>query len=148
MKLALFALLTLIATSSVIAQVNASSLRARYGAPLERETFEVRPGIELLVDYGPNRQACRMQLPSGAQYAGPAPAGAITRQQIDEVVEELVPLSTRGKEGNRMQMSMGMNTLSVVEYEHVRISELTAGGRGEGIIITFKDPACPARGDR
>jgi hypothetical protein len=143
MKLALLTVLALIVTSSAIAQVNASSLRATYGPPLDRETFEVRPGIELIVDYGPNKQACRIQLPSGDLYAGSAPAGSITKQQIDEVIEELVPLSTRGKDGNRMVMETGAHMISIVEYEQVKISEMTAGGQGDHDHLQGSSVPCP-----
>jgi hypothetical protein len=60
--LAVLAALSLLVASSAFGQVDANSLRARYGPPLERETFTVRPGIEMIVDYGPNKLACRMNV--------------------------------------------------------------------------------------
>ncbi len=80
------------------AQIDTAHLRSKYGAPLARETFTVRPGIEMVVDYGPAKQVCRIQLPSGRQIVGDVPPGATTRQQIDEVLNEVFPASLRGKE--------------------------------------------------
>ena len=144
-RFALFAALMSAAASTALAQVDASSLHAKYGAPLDRETFMVRPGIEMIVDYGPNKQACKIQLPSGVHYVGVAPDGAITKEQIDEVLEEVLPSSNRGKEMNRMMTATGAPMLSVVDYERVSISEFSVGHIGKGITIRFKDSGCPAK---
>ena len=88
---------------SAFAQLDAYKLRDKYGPPVDRETFTVRPGIEMvLVDYGLNKQVCRIQLPSGMQYVGTIPDGAVTKQQIGEVLQEVAPASMRGKEINKM----------------------------------------------
>jgi hypothetical protein len=73
----------LLAASSAFAQLDANSLRAKYGQPLDRETFTVRPGIEMMVDYAAGKQVCRIQLPSGKKIVGTVPDGAITKTQID-----------------------------------------------------------------
>jgi hypothetical protein len=137
-----FAIILLVA-SSAFAQVDATSLRAKYGQPLDRETFTVRPGIEMVVDYGPSKQACKIQLPSGKKIVGTAPVGAITKSQIDEVLMEVVPPSIRGKELGRMAQATGAPMIFVTEYEYVTIGEFKIDGRGKGITLTFKDPACP-----
>ena len=108
-------------------QVDAYSLRAKYGLPLGRETFAVLPGIEIVVDYGLGWQACRIQLPSGTK----------------EILDDVVPLWVRGKEGTRMTTRSGTNSFSVVDYERMTIAESSSGGVATGIIVTFKDPACP-----
>src|SRR5258708_13797214 len=87
-----------VGASSGIAQVDAYSLRSKYGPPLDRETFKVRPGIEMVVDYGPSKQACKIQLPSGMKIVGTVPVGATTKEQVDEVLNEVVPPPIRGKE--------------------------------------------------
>ena len=60
----------LVVASSAAGQIDAFSLQSKYGAPLDRETFTVRPGVEMVVDYGPGKQACRIQLPSGERTVG------------------------------------------------------------------------------
>jgi hypothetical protein len=135
--------LSLIAASSAFAQLDSFTLHSKYGPPLERETFTVRPGIEMVVDYGPSKQVCRIQLPSGSQIVGTVPPGAVTKQQVDEVLAEVVPLSMRGKEMNRMSMATGLPMMVATEYEHVMISESKNGSIGTGITVTFKDSSCP-----
>jgi hypothetical protein len=135
----------LIAASSAFGQIDAPNLRSKYGAPLDRETFTVRPGIEVVVDYGPNKQVCRIQLSSGMRIAGAVPTGAITKQQIDEVLNEVVPPSIRGREVGRGLIATGAPMLATTEYEHVSINELQVGGVGKGIAVTFKDPSCPKK---
>src|SRR5882724_2203422 len=87
----------LLAASSAIAQEDAYSLRSKYGPPLDRETFKVRPGIEMVVDYGPSKQVCKIQLPSGMKIVGTVTVGATTKEQVDEVLNEVVPPPIRGK---------------------------------------------------
>jgi|SRR5665213_1669882 len=135
----------LIVTSSAFAQIDTFNLRSKYGAPLDRETFTVRPGIEMVVDYGPSKQVCRIQLPSGVQIVGEVPPSVITKQQIDEVLNEVVPPSLRGKELNGMAMASGVGMMLSNEYEHVTIMEFKNAGVGTGITVTFKDPACPKK---
>src|SRR5258708_1334960 len=77
------------------------------GPPLAGGVFIVRPGIEMVVDWGPSKQVCRIHLPSGRQYGGTAPEGAVTKRQIDEVLQEVAPSSMRGKETGKMVTSMG-----------------------------------------
>jgi hypothetical protein len=133
----------LLAASSAFAQVDADNLRAKYGQPLDREIFTVRPGIDMVVAYGASKQACRLQLPSGMKIVGTFPIYGITKERIDEVLNEVVPLSIRGKELNRMMVAVSGPMHSLTVYEHVTISELQIDGVGQGITVTFKDPACP-----
>jgi hypothetical protein len=135
----------LLAATSAFGQIDASSLRSKYGQPLDRETFTVRPGIEMVVDYGSGRQVCQIQLPSGEHMVGSVPAGVVTKEQVDEVLNEVVPLSVRGKEINRGLIYTGAPMFSFADYEHVSIGELKVNGTGKGITVTFKDPACPKR---
>ena len=134
-----------LAAPLAFAQIDTFHLRSKYGAPLDRETFTVRPGIEMVVDYGPAKQVCRIQLPSGKQIVGDVPPGAITKQQIDEVLNEVVPPSLRGKELGGMATSAGAIMMLSTDYEHVTISEIKNAAVGNGITVTFKDPACPKK---
>ena len=135
----------LVAASSAFAQIDTFNLRSKYGIPLDRETFTVRPGIEMVVDYGPNKQVCRIQLPSGMQIVGSVPPSEITKQQIDEVLNEVVPLSIRGKKLNGGVMRLGAIAAYSTDYENVAITEIQNADVGAGITVTFKDPACPKK---
>jgi hypothetical protein len=130
-----------LAATSAFGQIDASSLRSKYGAPLDRETFTVRPGIEMVVDYGSGRHICQIHLPSGDRTIG-SPAGVVTKQQVDEVLEEVIPSSVRGKQVNRMMTATGAPKFFLTDYEHVSIGELQVNGIGKGVTVTFKDPAC------
>jgi hypothetical protein len=130
------------ACSLAFGQMDTYRLRVKYGPPLDRETFTVRPGIEMVVDYGSGKQVCRIQLPSGTQYGGKVPDGAVTKQMVDEVLQEVVPASMRGNELGRLMEAVGLPMISITEYEHVTISEVKNGGIGNGITVTFKDAAC------
>jgi hypothetical protein len=103
----------------------------------------VRTGIEMVVDYGSGKQVCRIQLPSGMKIVGTVPPGAVTKEQIDQVLDEVVPASIRGKEIGKGMMAMGVPNLVFTEYEQVRISEMNNGSTGQEITVTFKDPTCP-----
>jgi hypothetical protein len=120
----------------VFGQLDASILRSKFGPPLDRETFVVRPGIQMVVDYGPGKRVCRIQLPSGNHFEtrGYFPA---TKAKVYTVLDALVPLSIRGKEVSRK--------LFQTEYEHVTITDLDNGSMRDGITVTFKEPECPVR---
>lgn len=115
--------------------MDTSTLRAKYGEPLARETFKVRPNIEAVVNYGTGRQVCNIEM--SQSHATP--------QEVDEVVDELVPPSTRGKIVARTVMASGKSTETASTYEHVTISEPQDpdhAGRRTAVRITFKRPDC------
>jgi hypothetical protein len=131
--------------SPVFAQIDASALRVKYGLPLRRETFNVQPGIEMIVDYGPHDQVCGLQLPAGISTRGPVSRGFVTKQQIDVVLTDLVPASMRGKELGRLFEAMGRASVWVVEYEDVTISEPQDPdhpGNRTGVAVRFKNEDC------
>jgi len=96
----------------------------------------------MVVTYGPNKQACRLQLPSGMKIVGTGPIYGITKEQIDDVLSEVVPLLIRGKELNGMMVEVSGPLHSLTVYEHVTISELLIAGVGQGITVTFNEFAC------
>jgi len=123
-------------------QIDTSTLRAKYGEPIARETYQVRPNIEAVVNYGTGHQVCRIDLPPGS-YVNP-PHGA-SNHDVDEVIDELVPLSVRGKDIGVGVLSLSRASLRFTEYEHVTISEPQDPdhpGRRTGVVITFNRPDC------
>ena len=117
----------------------ASGLRAKYGPPLARETFVVRPGMEMIVDYAGNGDVCRIQLPP---IAPERESNVMTSKALDDFVAELVPLTIRGKELRRLYEAMGLPAMLTVEYENVTISELLQGKRRTAVTIAFKSAEC------
>jgi hypothetical protein len=138
-----FAILLMAVAAPAFGQLDAFTLHAKYGAPLDRETFTVRPGTQMVVDYGPSKQVCRIQLPAGMRIVGTVPPGAVTEQEVKTVIDEVVPPSVRGKQINQMQMITGLSSIAITEYEHVTISETKVGNVGQEIHITVKDNSCP-----
>jgi len=136
-KLALFGV-----CCAAFGQMDTSTLRAKYGEPIARETYQVRPNIEAVVNYGTGHQVCKIDLPPGS-YVNP-PHGA-SKQQVDEVIDELVPLSARGKEINQGVMSAARIAVSFTDFENVNIVEPQDPdhpGRRTSVTITFKRPDC------
>jgi hypothetical protein len=136
-KLALF-----VVCCTAFGQMDTSTLRAKYGEPLPRETFQVRPNIEAVVNYGTGHQICKIDLPPGS-YVNP-PHGA-SNHDVDQVIDELAPPSARGKEIGVGVLSLSRASLRLMRYEHVDISEPQDPdhpGRRTSVTITFKRPDC------
>lgn len=118
----------------------ASALRARFGPPLARETFVVRPGLQMVVDYASDGHVCRIELPSIApdrdnpQVQGP--------QAVDEFIAELLPPSVRGNEIRRMAQSFGLLSISTVEYENLTVAETSAGTTRTAVTVSFTAERC------
>jgi hypothetical protein len=117
----------------------ATGLRSKYGPPLLRETFAVKPALEMVVDYAANGNVCRIQLPPMGPDLRP---GVQSGQAIDNFLAELLPLTMRGKEQRRFLMATGAPSVSIVEYENVTIAENFQGDRRTGVTATFTKEQC------
>jgi hypothetical protein len=134
--------------SCAFAQVDASTLRAKFGTPVSREVFTVRPGIEMIVDYSlTGNHACRLELPGLAPMPADAPTGVgiNTKKPIDDLLVEIVPLSMRGKEGASFCMSTGINARCSTDYENLSILESLNAGRRTAVIVKFKIAGCTSQ---
>lgn len=123
----------------------ANDLRTKYGPPLAREIFTVRPGLEMTVNYAANGHVCRIELPAVAPGTD---SRVIGPHAVDEFVSELVPLAMRGKELGRSAQAFGAPSMTAVEYQNVTIAELFQGGTRTGVTVTFTGEECrdqPAR---
>ncbi len=128
MRLALGCLLLAL---PALAQLDSSTLRAKFGEPLNRETFRVRAGLDIAVDYGANQQVCAVEIPV-----------LQTIKDTDEFLAELVPDSMRGKELSRMMENFGLAWVSFIEYEHVTIAETGHGDTRDPTTVRFKTEGC------
>jgi hypothetical protein len=116
-----------------------SDLRAKYGPPRSRETFQPKPGVEMVVDYAANGHVCRIHLPPIAPSKDPT---VITPQAIDDFVNELVPPAMRGKEIGRMMEALGRASVKITQFERVSISESYDGDGRTGVAIAFTKEKC------
>ncbi len=98
---------------------------------MNRETFHVRAGLDIAVDYGANQQVCAIEIPV-----------LPTQKDTDEFLAKLVPDSVRGKELSRMMSQMGPAWASFVEYEHVTIAETGHGDTRNPTAVRFKTEDC------
>jgi hypothetical protein len=129
------------------AQLDSTQLRGKFGAPLNREVFHVPPGFDLVVDYEANHQACTLQVPAVMPTDSTIQNGAEMKQKMYGFLADLVPDSIRGKEMNRGVLMMGAFSLSIVEYEHVMISEANYANQPfdssyNKITVRFKNAGC------
>ena len=139
------AILVLVSAAGAFGQIDSSSLRAKFGAPLHREVFTVRAGIEMIVDYSPTaNHACPLELPGQAPMPADAPLGVgfNPTKPIDELVAQIVPLAMRGKEGNRMCSMSGLSGVCSVDYENLSIVESMNGGHRTAVVVRFKMAGC------
>ena len=127
------------------AQLDSSALRAKLGSPLNRETFRIPPGSDLVVDYGPDNQACKLTVPALMPRTNETDVYRTSeaRQQMDDFLADLVPSSMRGKELNRGVTHAGALSSTWVLYERVTVSELSSGDRSsDTITVRFKNDNC------
>ena len=134
--------LALLFTLPAVAQLDSTALRAKYGAPLNRETFHMPQGFDLVVDYGASNQVCRIEVPADPPPP-PNTSGAFNpRRQMQDFLADLVPDSMRGKELRRLAgMTGAFSAFSTTEYERLTISQSESGGNGT-IAVIFHAAGC------
>jgi hypothetical protein len=127
------------------AQLDSSVLRAKYGAPLNREIFRMPSGFDLTVDYAAGNQVCKLEVPALMPTDEKISNATVMKQRMYSFLSDLVPGSTRGRELGQRATVMGTISLLSVEYEHVIINELQHADQPFGnntITVTFKDNKC------
>jgi hypothetical protein len=142
----LFVYCLLLATSHLLAAQSSEELHTRYGEP-DQERFSARPGISLTVEYGADRLACKLLVErtrslltnvrprarseSGKPESQPTsdriqlhtelqnpPPVAMSSDVVTEILEELVPLTSRGSEVRSFTIVSGANRVHIVDYEN------------------------------
>ena len=105
-------------------------------------------GFDLIVDYGANGQACRLQVPALMPTTEQVSNAIVMKQRMYDFLADLVPDSIRGGEVNRGVMAMGALSMIFVLYEKVTINELQAGepfSNDNHITITFRRDDCSSK---
>jgi len=121
----------LLAAMPLFSQLDSSALRAKFGPPLNRETFHVRTGLDIAVDYGAGGQVCAIEIPV-----------LPTQKDTDAFLAELVPESMRGKEIGRMMEQMSLAWVSTVDYERLAITESGHGDTRNPTRVHLKAEGC------
>ena len=116
----------LILTGSLSVAQTSQEFRSRYGAPYI-EKFLARPGISLTAEYGSDGQICHLLIEPRQSLIHEEQQGVyMSSEAVTEILNEIVPLETRGKETLRAFTSRGgCNRYEFVEYENVSIGRAT-----------------------
>jgi hypothetical protein len=139
---AMLAICCLAVALPAVAQLDPPALRAKYGSPLNRETFHMPAGFDLVVDYGAANQVCKLQVPALMPTNERISNAAEMKKRMYEFLVDLVPDSMRGNELGRRTIMMGAVSISSVEYEHVIVSELQSANHPfdkNKITVSFKN---------
>jgi hypothetical protein len=143
MNISRLAVCGLLLALPALAQLDSYTLRAKYGAPLNRETFHMPQGFDLAVDYGAGNQVCKLGVPAEMPPQPNVSGPFNPRQQMQDFLADLVPDSMRGKELRRFAASTGaFSAVSWTEYEHMTISQSNSG-RNDTITVIFHNGGCP-----
>jgi hypothetical protein len=130
-----------------VAQLNSSTLRSKYGPPLNRETFHMPQGFDLVVDYDAANQACKMVVPALMPTDAKVGNSEEMKKRMYDFLADVVPAAMRGKEVRRGAFMSGLSSMSSVEYEHVTIHEFQYANqpfsRDNTITVTFKNCETP-----
>jgi len=143
--LARLLVLSFLVTLPAVAQLDSAALRGKFGAPLNRETFHMPAGFDLVADYGANSQVCKLQVPALMPSTEKVRNASVMKQRMYDFLSELVPDSIRGKELGRGTNGMSAVSDVSIEYEKVIVSELQVGrplSRENTITITFRRDDC------
>ncbi len=107
--------------SPLFGQVDVDALRAKYGQPV-KEVFVLRPNITLSVEYGDNHQVCKLEMRPTRTASS-----VIPNNLIQQLVDEIIPPSTRGTPKGEFASSTGaFSSWRWAEYEGVTVGQ--AGG--------------------
>jgi len=131
---------------------SAQGLRKLYGEPT-MERFAVRSGITLTVEYGADRTACQLLIAPTqvlADVQEPVPPNMSSRG-VSDVLEELVPAATGGKQTNSTTIQIGGNALLQTDYENLFIRRICSSqpcafsdeNQDVRTLVIFKRVSCP-----
>jgi len=140
----------LVATASFALTQSSHEFRSRYGEP-DMERFTARPGISLAVEYGSDHLACQALIePPQPLIHQEEQARLMSSEGASQVLEEVAPVATRGKEINSRIDFTGCVAVRMTDYENVFIMRTThtcgdssSHDQDVRIAITFKREICP-----
>jgi hypothetical protein len=138
----IFAICCLGFTLPAVAQLNSSALRSKYGPPLNRETFHMPEGFDLVVDYDAANQACKLEVPALMPTNEKVGNSNEMKKRMYDFLADLVPAAMRGKKLGTLTEGAGMISFSSTEYEHITIIEVQHAVNNT-ITVTFKNCETP-----
>ena len=137
------AIFSLVCAFPAVAQLDSSALHSKYGPPLNRETFHMPEGFDLIVDYHAAYQVCKLEVPALMPTQEKVSNSEEMKRRMCDFLADLVPASMRGKELARSMFMSGMISISSVQYEYVAINGLHYADQpfssNNTITVTFKN---------
>ena len=128
-----------------------SELHKLYGEPI-MERYAVRSGISLTAEYGPDHRACQFLIaPEQLLVEVKEPGSLMSSKSVSAMLEELLPLTTRGNEINSETVQVEGNTLLETDYQNVSIRRICSSqscvssseNQDVRTLIVFKRDTCP-----
>lgn len=125
--------------------------RRLYGEPT-MERFAAGSGITVTVEYGPDRVACQLLIePQQMLVEVRDQAPPMSSQATSEILEQLVPAATRGKQIGSDSVQIEGDKLLRTDYEHVSIRRVCAvyacspstQDRDLRTVVVFNRDSCP-----
>jgi hypothetical protein len=114
------------------------------------ERFVARPGISLVVQYGSDRVVCQALIePPQSLVNQEQQVPLMSSERVSEVLEEIAPIATRGKEINTFDLEDGCNQVRTTAYENESITRSThtcdplSQDQDVRTTITFMRDICP-----
>ena len=106
--------------ASGLLALSSQELHKRYGAP-NLERFMARPGIALTVEYGSDHSACRALIePPRPLFGSEESLPLMSSDTVTEILEEIVPVRTRG-----MSISSSIESMGCAESRRTQYLGLT-----------------------
>ena len=122
-----------------------------YGEPT-MERFAVGNGITVTVEYGPDRAACQILIaPKRLLVEVKSPDSLMSSPGVSHVLQELLPLATRGRQVDSNSVQVEGNTLVRTDYEKLSIRRVCSSqscvssteNQDLRTLVVFKRDACP-----
>jgi hypothetical protein len=139
----------LVALGSVALTQSSQELHNKYG-DAELEGFTARPGISLTVQYGSDHLVCQALIePPQSLIHQEEQARLMSSEGASQVLEEVAPVATRGKEINSAITFSGCVQTRMTDYENVFIMrtmhtcDSSSLDQDVRIAITIKREICP-----
>ena len=140
--------------AAVAAEVSAPSVQVMhklYGEPT-MERFAAGNGITVTVEYGTDRAACQILIaPRRLLVEVQSPDTLMSSPGVSHVLQELLPLATRGRQVNSSSIEVEGNTLLKTDYEMLSIRRICSSqscissneNQDLRTLVVFKRDACP-----
>jgi hypothetical protein len=129
----------------VVGQTSAD-LSRRFGPALE--AFEVRRGVLVTAKYAGGGKVCEMVIEPRRKTRDGFDIGVtLTDEMVEQLIEELVPKTERGKRAESYGWSMHLGQIIQTDYGYENVEIISVGSRQEKhmtILIKWNNRPCKA----